>query len=135
MTHLYETSAINQDGVKGETFIKNGKSYPVSSPVSSEPGTNPEELLALAMSTCFNATVKALLKEQRKTVESRTETIVQLYREQETVGYYFDVKVLLGVESYDLNQTQEVLEAAIKRCPVSKLVSNSTTVNFQAIKF
>lgn len=135
MTHLYETRAINQDGVNGETVLMDGKHYPVSSPLSSEPGTNPEELVALAMSTCFNATVKAILKEQEKSVESKTETIVQLHKEESSVGFFFDVKVLLAVESYELSQTEELLKAAIKRCPVSKLVSNSTTVNFQAVKF
>lgn len=78
--YLYETIAVNKDGVNGETYInkEDGLSVKVSSPLNNQIGTNPEELLGLSLSTCFNSTIKAILKEKKLVNKSRVEVKVQL---------------------------------------------------------
>lgn len=135
MTHLYETTAVNEDGMNGKSFIKNGETYTVSSPLSKAEGTNPEELVGLAMSTCFNSTIKAILHEER--IESRTkvETTVKLHRETEELGYYFTVDVYLGIEGMNEEEVARYVKKTKKRCPVAKLMSVSSTVRFYPITF
>jgi osmotically inducible protein OsmC len=38
---LYTTQAINVDGLQGESYVPDGLTVPVSSPLSAAPGTNP----------------------------------------------------------------------------------------------
>jgi len=77
---LYHSTAVNGEGVRGTAYIdrKDGMSVVVSSPVSEQPGTNPEELLELSLSTCFNSTIRAILKEQEKTNKSKVSVPVHL---------------------------------------------------------
>lgn len=130
MTHLYETTAVNQDGMNGKSYLKDGETYTVSSPLSKAEGTNPEELVGLAMSTCFNSTIKAILKEERIESASKVETTVKLHRETEEPGYYFTVDVYLGIEGMNEEKTARYVEKTKKRCPVAKLMSVSSTVRF-----
>lgn len=135
MTYLYETTAINEDGVNGESFIKDGERVTVSTPLSDEPGTNPEQLIGLAMSTCFNATVQTILKADGLTPKTRTETAVKMFKEPSGVGYYFDLDVQLAIEGLADEKVANYLELTKARCPIAKLTSSSDTVSFRTVKF
>lgn len=65
MDHLYETTAINEDGVSGESYIYDGDTFHVSNPLLEEPGANPEKFVGLALSTCLNSTVQAIFKRNK----------------------------------------------------------------------
>lgn len=135
MAHLYETTAVNTDGVNGVSYLKDGETYTVSSPLSKEDGTNPEELVGLAMSTCFSSTIKAILKEDDIDAKSRVETTVQLHREQDEPGYYFTVDVYLAIEKMTEKEVAVYVEKTKNRCPVAKLTSASATVNFHGTTY
>lgn len=135
MTYLYETTAVNQDGMNGKSFLKDGDTYKVSSPLSKTTGTNPEELVGLALSTCFNSTIKAILKEERIESLSKVETTVKLHKEREEPGYYFTVDVYLGIEGMNEEEIARYVEKTKKRCPVAKLMSDRSTVRFYPTTF
>ena len=71
---LFHAEIVNETGVNGQAFVKNGGlNVKLSSPLSDEEGTNPEELLGLSFSTCLNATIQSLLKARGKENEIRVE--------------------------------------------------------------
>lgn len=129
---IYHTEVVNQDGGTGVAYVKNnGLSVAVSSPLSSEGGSNPEELLGLAYSTRLNATIQAVLKEQGKNNQSRVQLNIGLIPEE--IGYHFDVEALVWIAELSLEDSQKIAEAADLRCPISKLLAGSQTVAMKVI--
>lgn len=112
--YLYETIAVNKDGVNGETYInkEDGLSVKVSSPLNNQIGTNPEELLGLSLSTCFNSTMKAILKEKKLVNKSRVEVKVQLKKELEGMGFLFDVLILAAIDDLNPEVIEDIVHAA-----------------------
>lgn len=135
--YLYETTAVNIDGVNGYAYIdeEDGMRVEVSSPLNKQPGTNPEELLGLSLSTCFNSTIKAILKEKKLVNDSRVVVPVQLKREANDSGYFFEVAIHVAIEGLESEETDEIVTAASHRCPVYKLISKSNTVSLKTIEF
>lgn len=135
--YLYKTSAVNEDGVNGYSYVDrpDGLRVVVSSPLNDEPGTNPEELLGLALSTCFNATIQSILKEYRMSNKSKVEIPVELRKEKAEPGYYFDVEVHAAIEGLSVDDAKEIIEISSKRCPVFKLVKASHTVHLKTVKY
>ena len=135
MSLRYRTEAINPDGGDGVARVSGGMSVPVSSPLGASPdpdASNPEQLLALAWSTCLNATAQALVKKQRRTTV-RIE--VELHDADPGPGYEFHVDAFLSAEGLSLDETAELLERAHARCPVSKLLHGASTVHVHAEEF
>lgn len=135
--YLYETIAVNKDGVNGETYInkEDGLSVKVSSPLNNQIGTNPEELLGLSLSTCFNSTIKAILKERKLVNKSRVEVKVQLKKELEGMGFLFDVLILAAIDDLNPEVIEDIVHAASLRCPVYKLIKESDTVSVHIIDY
>lgn len=135
--YLYETIAVNKDGVNGETYInkEDGLSVKVSSPLNNQIGTNPEELLGLSLSTCFNSTIKAILKEKKLVNKSRVEVKVQLKKEIEGMGFLFDVLILAAIDDLNPEVIEDIVHAASLRCPVYKLIKESDTVSVHIIDY
>ena len=135
--YLYETIAVNKDGVNGETYInkEDGLSVKVSSPLNNQIGTNPEELLGLSLSTCFNSTIKAILKEKKLVNKSRVEVKVQLKKELEGMGFLFGVLILAAIDDLNPEVIEDIVHAASLRCPVYKLIKESDTVSVHIIDY
>ena len=135
--YLYETIAVNKDGVNSETYInkEDGLSVKVSSPLNNQIGTNPEELLGLSLSTCFNSTIKAILKEKKLVNKSRVEVKVQLKKELEGMGFLFDVLILAAIDDLNPEVIEDIVHAASLRCPVYKLIKESDTVSVHIIDY
>ena len=135
--YLYETIAVNKDGVNGETYInkEDRLSVKVSSPLNNQIGTNPEELLGLSLSTCFNSTIKAILKEKKLVNKSRVEVKVQLKKELEGMGFLFDVLILAAIDDLNPEVIEDIVHAASLRCPVYKLIKESDTVSVHIIDY
>lgn len=80
---LYTTEAVNQDGLNGQSFIKTGGlTVTVSNPLNNKPGTNPEQLLGLSLSTCMNATLQAIEREHGLAHTAEVRVTVTLIKEE-----------------------------------------------------
>lgn len=131
---LFHTEVVNQDGVDGKVYVKNGGlSVTVSSPTSKDPGTNPEELLGMSLSTCLNATIKAILKGRGLENESTVEVHVDFVPEPSGGGYFFEVMAYAQIKEMPFENAQRIVQQAEKRCPVSKLLQGSSTVEIKTI--
>lgn len=135
--HLYETTVHNTDGVDGVAYVEGDKSLSVvtSSPLNDSPGTNPEELFGLALTTCLNATIESLLKARGLTHKSKVSATIQLKREDSGVGFYFQVAIAAAIENLALEEADKIIQSADKRCPVAKLTQGATTISLQTIPY
>lgn len=115
--YLDETIAVNKDGVNGESYInkEDRLSVKVSNPLNNQNGTSPEELLGLSLSTCFNSTIKAILKEKKLVNKSRVEVKVQLKKELEGTGFLFDVLILAAIYDLEPEVIENIVHAASLR--------------------
>lgn len=127
---LYTTTAVNEDGLTGVAYTKgNGDkdfSVQISSPRSTDAGTNPEQLFALAYATCLNASIGFV--EQRKKLEhnSKVEVKIDLTFDYEGEGYLFHPSVIVTMPGRDEELAREILEEAERQCPIHKLLKGVT---------
>lgn len=130
---LFHAEVVNDKGINGEAYVKNGGlSVNTSDPLSTDPGTNPEELLGLSLSTCFNSTIQALLKGRGLKNTSQVEVHVDFVKAQKD-GYFFEVLVLAHIDDMAFEKADRIVQAAEKRCPVSKLLQGSETVTVKTL--
>ncbi|MDE1548798.1 OsmC family protein [Jeotgalibaca caeni] len=132
---LFHTEVVNDKGLEGEAYVKDGLRVLISSPLSPDEGSNPEELLGLSWSTCLNSTIQALLKGRSKQDKSKVEVHVDFKREPNGIGYYFTLAAFVSIENHTIEETTKVMHAAHKRCPVSKIIGSYEHVSLQAVPF
>lgn len=133
---LYKTQLVNEDGVNGVSFVNEGDrpSIAVSHPLNEIAGTNPEQLFGLAQATCLNATIKALLKDE-KSHPSRVSVTVAYKREADGSGTFFDVDIKASIKDLPLEEVANIAHRAEGFCPISKLVAASSSVSLSAVEY
>ena len=131
---LFHAEVVNDRALQGEAFVKNdGLRVVISDPLSPDPGTNPEELLGLSLSTCLNATIQALLKGRGLKNKSQVEVHIDLVPEEKG-GFFFEVLALVKIEGLPFEKADRIVQAAEKRCPVAKLLEGSKTVTVKTVE-
>ncbi|MFC0674918.1 OsmC family protein [Brachybacterium hainanense] len=123
---LYTARAENIGGTAGQVRIHDGPAalevLPTGGPRPRAEGLNPEQLLAAAWSTCLAATLEVVLRENGHAVRSRVEVEVSLHRDP-AGGLRFRPRALARIEELPREIAVEMLDAAHRRCPVSKLLT------------
>lgn len=127
----YETEAINHDGLNGAAYIPNGLAVVVSDPLKDTPGANPEQLLGLSLSTCMGATLQAIERENGLPHLAQVHVKVEMVKG--TAGLEFLVKARIRIPSVTHSQAVDFAHQAEKRCPVSKLLSNSGNYEIEVV--
>ena len=131
---LYTTTAKNDYGINGTASLSTGKLVKTSHPLIDLPGFNPEELIALAWSTCLNATIKKQLSDQgNDRLKSHVEVRVDLMTEKDCSGYFFQVSATAAIQDQTAKQSHALIESAHACCPISKLFKGAKTVTLQAV--
>ena len=129
--HQYETEAINNDGVNGVAYIPNGLAVAVSHPLANTPGTNPEQLLGLSLSTCMSATLEAI--ERENGLPHLAEVRVHVSMVKSTDGLDFLVTARIHIPHITHSQAVDFVHQAEVRCPVSKLLSHSGNYTVEVV--
>ena len=106
--------------------------YSFKTRFETQPGTNPEELIAAAHAGCFTMALAFQLQTAGFTpTELRTEAAVHL--EQEGQGFRISRSALTlaaSVPGIDQARFEEMARAAEKNCPVSKVLNAEITMSF-----
>ncbi|WP_303973456.1 OsmC family protein [Streptococcus merionis] len=108
---------------------------PPAHPLNNQSGFNPEEMIALAWSTCFKATLDTILKEKGLNHLSYVDVTVDLHKEPEMPGYYFAVKGQAAIDNMSLDAANALVQEAHARCPVSKLIGAARSVSLKAVPY
>lgn len=131
----YKTTAINEEGLEGYSYIDepHGLDILISNPGEGRPGTNPEQLLGLALATCLNATLEAI--EKRSGYEHRSKVAVDVYQTADTAGLKFlvDVTVYIPTDVMGERKAESMFKLAESRCPVAKLLGRNEDVTFRLV--
>ncbi|PWH06286.1 organic hydroperoxide resistance protein [Brachybacterium endophyticum] len=121
---LYTARVENIGGTAGEVRVENGPTIPTGGPSPDATGSNPEQFLAMAWSTCLGETLKAVLREQRIDAATHVHVEVGLHRDP-AGGFRFAPRALVAIEDLPEDEVRRLAEAAHARCPVSRLLSRA----------
>ncbi|MDQ0223071.1 OsmC family protein [Streptococcus moroccensis] len=132
---LYSVSSHNNQGIDGTVRLSNGKTVATNHPLNDQPGFNPEELIALAWSTCLKATLDAVLEAKSMSNHSYVEVHVDLEKEPTTPGYFFAVRGQASIQGLSLDEADILIQEAHARCPVSKLIGQANSVTLETVAY
>jgi len=123
-----------RDGTGGLTTasgVLSSTPYSYKTRFESEPGTNPEELIAAAHAGCFTMALAFALQQAGLTAdELRTEAAVSL--DQDGAGFRISRSALTlraKIPGIDDAKFQELAKGAEQNCPVSKLMKAEVTLD------
>lgn len=130
---LYHTEAVNEKGLSGVSFIRGNESLAlgVSSSLVKGAGTNPEQLIGLAVSTCFNATIEIIERMHNLPHKSVVHTGVDQLKDD--TGYQFIVRIQILMAGVDHDQARALVDEAKNYCPVAKLIKQNANVTFEVV--
>jgi len=133
-----KASAVWQGGLKDgrgtistESGVLSDVGYSFARRFESEPGTNPEELIAAAHASCFSMALSAQLGEAGLTPQ-RIETTATVTLEKLPDGFsvtasHLDVSVTMP--GADAGKFNEAAKKAKEGCPISKLLNAKITMD------
>jgi osmotically inducible protein OsmC len=118
--------------LSSDSRVLNNTPYSAKTRFESEPGPNPEELIAAAHAGCFTMALAFQLQGAGFTPsELATECAVSL--EKEAQGFKITKSALTlraNVPNIDRSKFEELARAAEKNCPVSKVLNAEITMDF-----
>lgn len=130
---LYHTYVRNENGLVAESYVEGnqGLALGVSSSLIDAPGTNPEQFIAFALSTCFNATIRIVQHREGTAEDSQLRTRVDITRDK--IGYKFIVDAQILMPSHTRKEAQKIVTQALDECPVAKLLKENENVSFRIV--
>ncbi|WP_461214219.1 OsmC family protein [Lacticaseibacillus sp. GG6-2] len=133
MESLYHTFAVNATGLPGTSYIqaREGLQLGVSSPLTEQPGTNPEQLVGLALATCLNATLHTIEARQHEPVDATVRVRVDMGRD--VAGYQFTLNAEAQLPEHSQQAAQAILDQAQRECPMAKLLHDSANVTITLV--
>lgn len=138
MSHHFQTTATWTGGLEGNgSFTAHGLESRFSAPKNlggAGVGTNPEELLLGAASTCFLITLAAVLSRRkipfvRLALKSELEVVVDGGLKATRVLHFPRVQLAAGTDELVQAETLKAIEAAEANCLVARAMSGN--VDFQ----
>jgi osmotically inducible protein OsmC len=129
---IYTARVENVGGTAGEVRVEDGPTLPTGGPSPDAAGSNPEQFLAMAWSTCLGETLKAVLREQR--IDSATHVHVEVSLHLDPAGgYRFAPRALVAIEDVPADEARRLAEAAHARCPVSRLLTREGSGTLEVV--
>ncbi len=124
-TARYEgTGKDGRGSLSTQSGVLDNQPYGFSTRSGSEPGTNPEELIAAAHAGCFTMALSfALAKEG--IVNAHLQTTARVKLEQDGDGFKVtrsDLDLVADVPGLDEGKLRSIATDAKENCPVSKLL-------------
>lgn len=137
MKRIYHTEVVNDQGLKGAAYVKGEHELAVvtSAPVSTEAGTNPEQLIGLSWATCFNSTIETLLKNKGIKKKSRVDVHINYCEDENTKEHFFEMKAYAAIDDLNLEEATTYIDIAAKRCPVSKIIGDYPYASYEVVAY
>lgn len=130
---LYQTVVENDAGIHGQAKVISGGDLSVltGNPVQHEPGTNPEQLIGLALATCLNATIEA--EEKRRGLSHQSVVRVGITMGFDDPGFQFWLDAQVKIPEVSADEGEKILQKAETRCPVAKLLQGNQNVTVHLV--
>ena len=106
---LYQTIVENSAGIEGHAKVISGGDLDVltSNPVHDTPGTNPEQLIGLALATCLNATIEA--EEKRRSLPHKSAVRVGIKMGFDNPGFQFWLDAQVRIPQVSREEAMAIL--------------------------
>lgn len=137
MKHLYQTEVTNDQGLNGTAYVKGNHELAVvtSSPISTDAGTNPEQLIGLSWATCFNSTIEILLQSKGIEKKSRVDVTIDYCEDENTKEHFFELKAYAAIDGLSIDEAKNYIDTAAKRCPVSKIIGDYPYASYEVTAY
>ncbi|MCK2158823.1 MULTISPECIES: organic hydroperoxide resistance protein [Exiguobacterium] len=93
------------------------------------PTSNPEQLFAAGYAACFDGAFNLMARQDKKRVETRTNSEVSLLEDEEAGGVKIAAKLVVEVVGVTEEEAQELLEKTHQFCPYSKATRGNIDVD------
>ena len=124
---LYTAKVENLGGTSGEVRVEDGLTLATAPTSHLDQGSNPEQFLAMAWSTCLGETLKVVLAVNELDALSRVRVEVDLHKEASGNGFYFAPRAFISIEGVSDEDAEKYAARAHARCPISKLLMGKGT--------
>lgn len=132
---IYTAKVENLGGTSGEVRVADGPTLATAPTSHVDQGSNPEQFLAMAWSTCLGETLKVVLAVNELDALSRVRVEVDLHKEK-SGGFYFVPRAYISIDGVSEEDAEKYAARAHARCPISKLLKGmgSPSVEIEAYK-
>ncbi|MCI4011359.1 OsmC family protein [Brevibacterium sp. ZH18] len=127
---IYTAKVENLGGTSGEVRVEGGKTLATAPTSHTDQGSNPEQFLAMAWSTCLGETLKVVLAANGVEALSRVRVEVDLHGERSS-GFYFVPRAYLSIDGVSSEDAEKFAARAHARCPISKLLKGQGTPSIE----
>lgn len=126
---LYTGKTHTIGGREGASRSDDGRlEVKLSSPGSSRPGTNPEQLFAAGWSACFIGAIGLAAGQQKITLPADTAVDAEVDLRNRDGGYFLQARLNVSLPGIDREVAERLVEAAHQTCPYSKATRGNIDV-------
>ncbi|MBP2239070.1 Ohr subfamily peroxiredoxin [Sinorhizobium kostiense] len=126
---LYTGKTHTTGGRDGASRSSDGRlDVKLSSPGSSRPGTNPEQLFAAGWSACFIAAIGKAASERKVTLPADLAVDAEVDLGNGAGGYFLGARLHVSMPGIDRDTAQALVDRAHQTCPYSKATRGNIEV-------
>ena len=131
---LYTATVHTTGGRDGASRSSDGRlDIKHSSPGSTVPGTNPEQLFAAGWSACFMGAMGLAARKMKVTLPGDTAVDAEVDLGTNDSGYLLQARLNVTVPGVEREVAQAIVDAAHQTCPYSKATRGNIDVAIKVI--
>lgn len=131
---LYTGKTLTTGGREGAARSSDGRlDVQLSSPGSSAPGTNPEQLFAAGWSACFIGAMGLAAGQLKVKLPADTAVDAEVDLLNDDSGYFLAARLNVSLPGLERETAQAIVDAAHATCPYSKLSRGNIDVQINLI--
>lgn len=131
---LYTAKVHTTGGRDGASRSSDGQlDVKQSTPGSTVPGTNPEQLFAAGWSACFIGAMGLAARKLKVTLPSETAVDAEVDLTTSDEGYFLGARLNVSLPSLDRETAQAIVDIAHQTCPYSKATRGNIDVEINIV--
>lgn len=130
---LYTGKTHTTGGRDGASRSDDGRlDVKLSTPGSSRPGTNPEQLFAAGWSACFIGAIGLAAGQMKVALPADLAVDTEVDLRNRDGGYFLQARLNVSLPGVDADVARQLVDAAHQTCPYSKATRGNidVTINF-----
>ncbi|MBZ7925516.1 organic hydroperoxide resistance protein [Ensifer adhaerens] len=105
----------------------------LSTPGSSRPGTNPEQLFAAGWSACFIGAIGLAAGQRKVALPSDLAVDTEVDLRNRNGGYFLQARLNVSLPGVDADVARQLVDAAHQTCPYSKATRGNIDVTINLV--
>jgi osmotically inducible protein OsmC len=105
----------------------------LSTPGSSRPGTNPEQLFAAGWSACFEGALAVVAQKQKMKLPADTAIDAEVDLHMDKGEFFLSARLNISIPGIERDVAQELVDVAKGVCPYSKATKGNIDVTYTVV--